>query len=99
MDTQKQPLPTGPAENFPEIRDVLKAHGVSLSEVTYTVECRCDRCGALWSSEASLDDPLEAGWWQCWKCDTAEGVELKDVVNLAFHECFERRQYLPEAEL
>ena len=29
----------------------------------------------------------------------AEGVELKDVVNLAFHEFFERRQYLPEAEL
>jgi hypothetical protein len=26
----------------------------------------------------------------------AEGVELKDVVNLAFHEFFERRQYLPE---
>lgn len=24
---------------------------------------------------------------------------LKDVVNLAFHEFFERRQYLPEAEL
>jgi hypothetical protein len=27
---------------------------------------------------------------------TAEWVELKDVVNLAFHEFFERRQYLPE---
>jgi hypothetical protein len=26
----------------------------------------------------------------------AEGVELKDVVNLAFHEFFERRDYLPE---
>jgi len=26
---------------------------------------------------------------------TAEGVERKDVVNLAFHEFFERRQYLP----
>jgi hypothetical protein len=25
----------------------------------------------------------------------AEGVELKDVVNLAFHEFFERRKYLP----
>ena len=25
----------------------------------------------------------------------AEGVELKDVVNLEFHEFFERRQYLP----
>jgi hypothetical protein len=25
----------------------------------------------------------------------AEGVELKDVVNLAFHEFFERRHYLP----
>jgi hypothetical protein len=25
-----------------------------------------------------------------------EGVELKDVVNLAFHEFFDRRQYLPE---
>jgi hypothetical protein len=24
-----------------------------------------------------------------------EGVELKDVVNLAFHEFFERRHYLP----
>jgi len=24
-----------------------------------------------------------------------EGVELKDVVNLAFHEFFERRDYLP----
>jgi hypothetical protein len=28
----------------------------------------------------------------------AEGVELKDVVNLAFHEFFERRQYLPGEE-
>lgn len=28
----------------------------------------------------------------------AEGVELKDVVNLAFHEFFERRQYLPSEE-
>jgi hypothetical protein len=27
-----------------------------------------------------------------------EGVALKDVANLAFHEFFERRQYLPEAE-
>jgi hypothetical protein len=26
----------------------------------------------------------------------AEEVELKDVVNLAFHEFFERRPYLPE---
>ena len=25
----------------------------------------------------------------------AERVELKDVVNLAFHEFFERRKYLP----
>jgi hypothetical protein len=25
----------------------------------------------------------------------AEGVELKDMVNLAFHEFFERRKYLP----
>jgi hypothetical protein len=25
----------------------------------------------------------------------AERVELKDVVNLALHEFFERRQYLP----
>jgi hypothetical protein len=25
----------------------------------------------------------------------AEGVELKDVVHLAFHACFERRHYLP----
>jgi hypothetical protein len=25
-----------------------------------------------------------------------EGVELKDVVNLALHEFFERRNYLPE---
>jgi hypothetical protein len=25
----------------------------------------------------------------------AEGVELKGVVNLAFHEFFERRKYLP----
>jgi hypothetical protein len=28
----------------------------------------------------------------------AEGVERKDVVNLAFHEFFERRQYLPPAD-
>jgi hypothetical protein len=28
----------------------------------------------------------------------AEGVELKDVVNLAFHEFFERRQYFPQAD-
>jgi hypothetical protein len=28
----------------------------------------------------------------------AEGAELKDVVNLAFHEFFERRQYLPGEE-
>jgi len=28
----------------------------------------------------------------------AEGVELKDVVNLAFHDFFERRQYLPVEE-
>jgi hypothetical protein len=28
----------------------------------------------------------------------AEGVELKDVVNLAFHELFERRHYLPEEQ-
>jgi hypothetical protein len=27
---------------------------------------------------------------------TAEGVERKDVVNLAFHEFFERRDYLPQ---
>jgi hypothetical protein len=26
----------------------------------------------------------------------AEGLELKDVVNLALHEFFERRRYLPE---
>jgi hypothetical protein len=25
-----------------------------------------------------------------------QGVELKDIVNLAFHEFFERREYLPE---
>jgi len=28
----------------------------------------------------------------------AEGVELKEVVNLAFHEFFERRDYLPPAD-
>jgi hypothetical protein len=26
----------------------------------------------------------------------AERMELKDVVNLAFHEFFERQRYLPE---
>jgi hypothetical protein len=26
----------------------------------------------------------------------AESMERKDVVNLAFHQCFEQRQYLPE---
>jgi hypothetical protein len=26
----------------------------------------------------------------------SEGLELKDVVNLALHEFFERRQYLPQ---
>jgi hypothetical protein len=26
----------------------------------------------------------------------AERLERKGVVHLAFHECFERRQYLPE---
>ena len=29
------------------------------------------------------------------RCAQAEGVERKDVVNLEFHEFFERRQYLP----
>jgi hypothetical protein len=33
-----------------------------------------------------------------WRYVQAEGVELKDVVNLAFHEVFERRQYLPVEE-
>jgi hypothetical protein len=28
----------------------------------------------------------------------AEGIALRDVVKLAFHEFFERWQYLPEAE-
>jgi hypothetical protein len=28
----------------------------------------------------------------------AEGLALKDVAKLAFHEFFEPRQYLPEAE-
>jgi hypothetical protein len=28
----------------------------------------------------------------------AEGVELKDVVHLALHEFFERREYLPHTE-
>jgi len=28
--------------------------------------------------------------------DQEEGIELKDVGNLAFHEFLERRQYLPE---
>ena len=28
----------------------------------------------------------------------AESMERKDVVNLAFHEFFERRQYLPVEE-
>jgi hypothetical protein len=27
-----------------------------------------------------------------------EGLELKDVVNLALHEFFERRHYLPEED-
>jgi len=27
-----------------------------------------------------------------------EGLELKDVVNLALHEFFERRHYLPQEE-
>ena len=27
-----------------------------------------------------------------------QGVELKDVVNLAFHEFFERRQYVPRID-
>jgi hypothetical protein len=33
-----------------------------------------------------------------WRYAQAEGVELKDVVNLAFHGFFERRQYLPVEE-
>jgi hypothetical protein len=30
------------------------------------------------------------------RCAKDEGVELKDVVNLAFREFFERRNYLPQ---
>jgi hypothetical protein len=30
------------------------------------------------------------------RCAQAEGVERKDVVNLVFHMCFARRDYLPQ---
>jgi hypothetical protein len=64
---------TVPTENFPELRDALRANGVSLTEVTYTVECTCHVCGARWSSEASLSRPLDPGWWQCYMCGTEGG--------------------------
>jgi hypothetical protein len=34
---------------------------------------------------------------EAWRVDGRGEVELKDVVHLAFHECFERRQSLPLA--
>ena len=68
MNTPNHPFPDVPPENFDAIREALKAHGVTLSEVYYSVECTCEACGALWSSEASLDAPLSDGWWQCYVC-------------------------------
>jgi hypothetical protein len=40
------------------------------------------------SNIKSDDDPGSVG-------PVCEGLKLKDVVNLALHEFFERRQYLP----
>ena len=48
MNTPNHPFPDVPPENFDAIREALKAHGVTLSEVYYSVEYTCEACGALW---------------------------------------------------
>jgi hypothetical protein len=52
------------------------------------LQCRVTTCG----QHLSVLVPEALARW------LAEGVELKDVVSLAFHEGFERRQYLPVEE-
>jgi hypothetical protein len=65
-------LPAVPPMNFKAIREALKAHGVTLVDVQFEVECRCEVCGAEWSEEGSLEDRLAKTWWQCWKCNAEE---------------------------
>ena len=65
MDTLKPSLPTVPSIDYNAIRKALKAHGVTLVELSCAAECRCDVCGAQWSLEASLEYPLSKHWWEC----------------------------------
>jgi hypothetical protein len=63
--TPKTPLPDVPPINYNEIRKALKAHGVTLIDLSIEGECRCEICGAQWSLVASLEYPLAKRWWEC----------------------------------
>ena len=66
-------LPNVPIINGKAIREALKAHGVTLVDATYEVECKCNICGATWSEESCLQFRLRTTWWHCWKCHPEEG--------------------------
>jgi hypothetical protein len=72
MNTQEHPLPTVPPIDYNAIRKALKAYGITLKELSCSVECRRDVCGAQWSLEASLEYPLLKHWWECTKYHAEE---------------------------
>lgn len=57
-----------PRLNLKAIREALKANGITLLDATYTLDVRCDACGAYNSVDASLQFRLHKTWWHCWKC-------------------------------
>jgi hypothetical protein len=76
MNTTNPPdttLPDVPLLNLKDIREALKAHGVTLVDAIYEVECKCDICGTRWSEESCLQFRLPATWWHCRKCHPEEG--------------------------
>jgi len=70
--SETQTLPAVPPINYNAIRKAMKAHGITLVELSCSAECRCDVWGAQWSLEASLEYPLSKHWWECTKYHAEE---------------------------
>jgi hypothetical protein len=73
--------PKVPRINLKAIREALKAHGVTLLDAEYSLDVRCDACGAYDQVTGSLQFRLRKRWWRCQKCHPevgdAEPTKLK----------------------
>ena len=74
MATNRTPRPTQNRIDLARwLKDALTPRGIALTRLVYSVELRCEGCGAEWFFDATPESPAPARLWRCRPCSDRKG--------------------------